>query len=104
LYLVEDCAQSHGTTYKGRRVGSIGDFGCFSFHTAKNITTLGEGGMLAVRDDKHGVAARRLRWMGNWPFAHEREDYWRPAMANIVEALPGKWPAKCTSVGGTRSS
>lgn len=90
--VVEDCAQAPGARYKGRRVGSIGDFGCFSFHTAKNITTLGEGGMLAVRDDKHGVAARRLRWMGNWPFEGKRQRYWVPAMNNLVEPTPGEWP------------
>lgn len=93
LIVIEDCAQSPGAHYNGRRTGSIGHFGCFSFHSHKNMTTLGEGGMLTVRNPADGVTARQLRWMGNWPFAHEREDYWRPAMANIVEALPGKWPA-----------
>ncbi len=90
--VVEDCAQAPGARYKGRRVGSIGDFGCFSFHTHKNITTLGEGGMLTVRDAAMGTAARRLRWMGNWPFEEERERYWSPAMGDIVEPVPGKKP------------
>ena len=67
LMVVEDCAQAPGAKYKGRRVGSIGDFGAFSFQTAKNIQTLGEGGMLAVRDPNHARQARRMRWMGNWP-------------------------------------
>ena len=92
LIVVEDCAQAPGARYKNRRVGSIGDLGCFSFHTHKNITTLGEGGMLTVRDPHHGVAARRLRWMGNWPFEGKRDRYWQPAMGNIVEPLPGRWP------------
>ncbi|MBN1341127.1 MAG: DegT/DnrJ/EryC1/StrS family aminotransferase [Phycisphaerae bacterium] len=90
--VVEDCAQAPGARYKGRRVGSIGDFGCFSFHTHKNITTLGEGGMLSVRDKKHGEQARRLRWMGNWPFPGPRERYWLPAMGDLVEPIPGRWP------------
>ncbi len=92
LTVVEDCAQAPGAHYKGKRVGSIGHFGCFSFHTHKNITTLGEGGMLTVRDGPHGVAARRLRWMGNWPFEEERTHYWEPAMNDLVEPLPGRWP------------
>jgi dTDP-4-amino-4,6-dideoxygalactose transaminase len=92
LIVVEDCAQAPGARYKGRRVGSIGDFGCFSFHTHKNISTLGEGGMLTVRDPAHAVAARRFRWMGNWPFAGDRQRYWKPAMSNLVEPLPGHWP------------
>ena len=92
VIVVEDCAQAPGARYKGRRVGSLGDFGCFSFHTHKNITTLGEGGMLTVRDAEDGVRARRLRWMGNWPFEGERECYWQPAMGNVVEPVPGLWP------------
>ena len=92
LIVVEDCAQSPGARYKDRRTGSIGHFGCFSFHTHKNMTTLGEGGMLTVRDLQHAVAARRLRWMGNWPFEGERERYWQPAMGDVVEPTAGRWP------------
>lgn len=92
LIVVEDCAQAPGALYKGRRVGSIGHYGCFSFHTHKNITTLGEGGMFTVRDEQDGPKARRLRWMGNWPFQGKREHYWQPAMSNVVEPVPGKWP------------
>ena len=92
LQVVEDCAQAPGARCKGRRVGTLGHFGCFSFHTQKNITTLGEGGMLTVRDATHGVQARRLRWMGNWPFEGKREAYWKPAMGNVVEPIPGRLP------------
>ncbi len=92
LFVVEDCAQANAAHYKGRRVGSMGDFGCFSFHTHKNMNTLGEGGMLTTKDPQHAIAARRMRWMGNWPFEEEREHYWLPAMGNIVEPVPGRWP------------
>ncbi len=92
LMVVEDCAQAPGARYKNRRVGGIGDFGCFSFHTHKNITTLGEGGLLAVRDKAHAEQARRLRWMGNWSFEGQRERYWVPAMGDVVEPIPGRWP------------
>lgn len=50
LRVVEDCAHAPGALYKGRHVGSIGDVGCFSFHSLKNMTT-GEGGMLVTNDD-----------------------------------------------------
>ena len=93
ISVVEDCAQAPGARYKGKRVGAIGHFGCFSFHTHKNMTTLGEGGMLTVRDPAHGETARKVRWMGNWPFAGERKRYWEPAMNNLVEPIPGRWPA-----------
>ena len=92
LIVIEDCAQAPGARYHGKRVGSIGDFGCFSFHAQKNITTLGEGGMFTVRNPDHGVQGRRLRWMGNWPFEEKRQRYWLPAMANVVEPIPGQLP------------
>ena len=92
LIVVEDCAQAPGARYKGRRVGSFGEFGCFSFHTAKNITTMGEGGALTVRRLELSEQARRMRFMGNWPFEQEREKDWIPAGGNLVEPVPGRWP------------
>lgn len=50
LFLIEDCAQAHGATVKGRPVGSFGDAAAFSFCTDKIISTGGEGGMLLLRD------------------------------------------------------
>lgn len=59
LYVVEDCAHSPGASYKGRMTGSIGDIGCFSFFSNKNLST-GEGGMVTTgRDD----IAEKLRLM-----------------------------------------
>jgi dTDP-4-amino-4,6-dideoxygalactose transaminase len=92
IRVVEDCAQAPGARYKGRRVGALGDFGCFSFHTQKNMTTLGEGGMLVVRDEETATVVRKLRWMGNWPFEGERKRYWEPSMGNVVSAMEGEWP------------
>ncbi|MCP2330969.1 perosamine synthetase [Actinoalloteichus cyanogriseus DSM 43889] len=52
LLVLEDCAHALGSVYHGRRPGTLADIGCFSFHSSKNITTLGEGGMVTVnRDD-----------------------------------------------------
>ena len=51
IYLIEDCAQCLGGEYKGQKLGSIGDAGCFSFCQDKIITTGGEGGMLITNDD-----------------------------------------------------
>ena len=91
--VVEDCAQAPGAMYKGRRVGSIGHFGCFSFQTHKNMQTLGEGGMLTVCNAEHARQARRMRWMGIWPWEHEREKAWVPAGNDVVEPIPKRWPA-----------
>lgn len=51
LFLIEDSAQAIGSEYKGKKAGTIGDIGCFSFHAVKNITC-GEGGALVTNDDK----------------------------------------------------
>jgi dTDP-4-amino-4,6-dideoxygalactose transaminase len=51
LYLIEDCAQSHGAKYKGMPVGSIGHIGCWSFCQDKIMTTGGEGGMITTNDE-----------------------------------------------------
>ena len=50
LRLIEDCAQAHGAAYKGRRAGSFGDFGAFSFYPTKNLGCLGDGGALTTND------------------------------------------------------
>jgi dTDP-4-amino-4,6-dideoxygalactose transaminase len=55
--VIEDCAQSHGATYKGHPVGSIGDIGAFSFCQDKIITTAGEGGMVTLDSNKVYEAA-----------------------------------------------
>lgn len=60
LYVVEDCAEAHGATYKGRKVGSLGHIGCFSFYANKILTT-GEGGMLTMNDSALAERARSLR-------------------------------------------
>ena len=60
LVVVEDCAEAHGATYKGRTVGSIGDAGCFSFFANKILTT-GEGGMITTDDSRIAAKARNLK-------------------------------------------
>jgi dTDP-4-amino-4,6-dideoxygalactose transaminase len=64
LAVVEDAACGFGSYFKGRHVGTFGDFGVFSFHPRKAITT-GEGGMILTADDRHASAARSLRDHGS---------------------------------------
>ncbi len=51
--VLEDAAQGHGATYKGRTVGSLGDLACFSFYPGKNLGTFGEGGGVTTNSEKH---------------------------------------------------
>jgi dTDP-4-amino-4,6-dideoxygalactose transaminase len=63
LLVIEDAAQAHGAEYKGRRAGSIGDLGCFSFYPGKNLGACGEGG--AVVTDQPELA-RRISLLRDW--------------------------------------
>lgn len=60
LFVLEDCAEAHGATYKGRKVGGLGDAGCFSFYANKVITT-GEGGMVTFHQKNYADIARNLK-------------------------------------------
>jgi dTDP-4-amino-4,6-dideoxygalactose transaminase len=64
LKLIEDCAQAHGAEYQGRRVGSIGDVGCFSCYPTKNLGAIGDGGMIVTSDDATATQCRLLREYG----------------------------------------
>ena len=61
LWLLEDCCQSHGATWQGKRVGSFGRAGAFSFYPSKNLTVMGDGGILVTDDDEIAARCRRLR-------------------------------------------
>jgi perosamine synthetase len=91
LTVIEDCAQSPGAVFQGKKTGTFGEFGCFSFHGQKNITTLGEGGMIVTNSDESAEKILGLRKIGQRPFVNQ-EKYWLPAMTNVVEALPGRLP------------
>jgi len=62
--VIEDCAQSHGATYRGRRTGSWGDMACFSFYPTKNLGAIGDGGLVATDDPQLAENARLLREYG----------------------------------------
>jgi len=92
LRVVEDCAQAPGASIDGKMTGTFGDFGCFSWHGAKNMTTLGEGGMLSVRSDEDAALVAGLRHNGVRAFSYERERYWVPAMSTVDIDIDGVWP------------
>ena len=75
ISVIEDCAQAHGAMYKGRRVGSIGDIGAFSFCQDKIISTGGEGGMVVTNNEDS--------WAKMWSYKDHGRDY------SLSKAKPG---------------
>lgn len=61
LWLLEDCCQSHGARWQGQQVGSFGRAAAFSFYPSKNLTVMGDGGILVTNDDEVAARCRRLR-------------------------------------------
>ena len=81
LYVIEDCAQAHGTRYKGRSVGSIGHIGAWSFCQDKIMTTGGEGGMVTTNDE--------ALWRKMWAYKDHGKSY---AAVYETEHPPGyRW-------------
>jgi dTDP-3-amino-3,4,6-trideoxy-alpha-D-glucose transaminase len=72
LPVIEDACQAHGARYRGRRVGSMGDCGCFSFYPAKNLGAWGDGGAVVTSDPKIADQVRLLRSHGERPRYHHR--------------------------------
>jgi len=83
LMVIEDAAQALGSSIDGKKAGTFGDIGVFSFHSHKNITTLGEGGMIVVKNPDIASIIPMLRHNGHCAFPFEREHYWIPAMSNV---------------------
>ena len=63
LYVIEDCAQAHGATFKGQKVGTFGNIGCFSFYPGKNLGALGDGGAIITNDIQ---LMKRIKYLGNY--------------------------------------
>lgn len=63
LVVIEDAAQAHGAEYAGRRVGGLGDMGCFSFYPGKNLGAYGEGGIVLTNNPEY---ARKIRLLRDW--------------------------------------
>ena len=76
LWVIEDCAQAQGAKYKGKTVGSMGDFGAFSFFPSKNLTVLGDGGCITTNKVDYADRLRMLRNHGRQgKYDHEFTGY-----------------------------
>jgi len=89
LFLLEDCCQAHGARYKGKRVGSMGMAGCFSFYPSKNLTVFGDGGILVTDDKTIAKYCRMLRDHGRKEkYEHELVGY--NLRFNEIQAVVGR--------------
>ncbi len=76
LIVIEDAAQAHGAEYKGKRAGSIGDLGCFSFYPGKNLGAYGEGGLVTTNNAEYNRVIRMLRdWGAEKKYHHDLKGY-----------------------------
>lgn len=85
--VIEDCAQAAGAEYAGRRAGSMGRFGCFSFYPTKNLGACGEGGALTTDDPELAARARRLRDHAQVERYHHNETGYNYRMDSIQAAI-----------------
>ena len=76
LLVIEDAAQAHGAEYRGRRAGSFGHAGCFSFYPGKNLGAYGEGGAVTTGDDAFAARVRTLRdWGAEQKYHHDLKGF-----------------------------
>ncbi len=98
--VIEDAAQSHGAEYQGRRAGSMGKIGCFSFFPTKNLGAFGDGGALTTNDESIAKRLRALRVHGGiakyihqWPGKNSRLDALQAAVLNVKLRYLDGWSA-----------
>lgn len=98
LFVIEDCAQSIGSSFNGQKTGSIGDMGCFSFFPSKNLGAYGDGGMLISKNQELAEKARVIRQHGSKiKYYHEelgvnsRLDTIQAAILGVKFPYLGEW-------------
>lgn len=101
IAVIEDAAQAIGSEYKGRRAGSMGDYGCFSFFPSKNLGAFGDGGIVTVNSEANAEALRMLRMHGMAPkYYHKliggnfRLDALQAAVVSVKLKYLDGWSAK----------
>lgn len=89
LAVIEDACQAHGSSYKGKRAGSLSSAGCFSFYTTKNMMVAGDGGMITTSDEGIAKLAAKLRNCGRIS-QYEHDEIGFTSRLNTVNAAIGR--------------
>lgn len=92
IYVVEDAAHACGASYKWRKIGSISDLTCFSFHAVKNLTT-GEGGMITTNNKEWNTKLKKMRWLGI------NKDTWVRSIRKGAEKATYAWEYSVEDLG-----
>ncbi len=107
LFVIEDCAQAVGATYRGQPVGTFGDAGTFSFYPTKNLGGCGEGGALVAKDEAIHTRARHIRVHGSdRRYYHDivggnfRMDGFQGALLNVKLPHLAGWTARRRAIAG----
>jgi len=87
LFVIEDASQSHGAEYKGKRAGSIGDIGCFSFYPGKNLGAYGEAGGIVTNNAEWAAKMKMIRDHGQSKKYHHEIIGWNGRMDGIQGAI-----------------
>ncbi len=87
LFMVEDCCDGHGATYKGKRIGSFGNMGCFSFYGA-HAMFMGEGGAITVKERTFSPTIRSIRTCGGYDIHPKRSPIPDPKWDAELKKLP----------------
>lgn len=99
--IVEDACQAHGAEWRGRKVGSLGAVGCFSFYTTKNMSVLGDGGMITTDDEDLAAALASMRDNGRAsPTEHDRLGY--TMRLNTANAAAGRVSLRALDANNAR--
>ncbi len=106
LFVVEDCAQSHGAKYEGRNVGTLGELGCFSFYPGKNLYAFGEGGSVTCDKEEYFRHITRLKNQGcDVRYYHDEVGYnmrlegIQGAVLSVSLKYLPKWTARRREIG-----
>jgi dTDP-4-amino-4,6-dideoxygalactose transaminase len=101
LYIIEDCAQAHGSKYKGKSIGSMGDIATFSFYPGKNLGAYGDGGAITTNNNDLAVQCRRIANHGrtakydhNFEGRNSRLDGLQAAILNVKLKYLDDWIKK----------